>query len=207
MLGSKSCEVVGTIRPRHTLPHRTYLPVLACIILVIVGCHRTDFDADQTTICPEPEGSLVVLEYTINCLYVGDQPETGCPEIAPNDYLFADTFICSERSGATNAFLQDVIDSYLDIDANIIDASVSDTSVPFSDLTSTVDGGTGDDAREPTMDDAAPATTDDTPPANNMDECESANDGVCDEPDLCAVGTDADDCNPSNGQTPQQSEP
>ena len=57
------------------------------------------------------------------------------------------------------------------------------------------------------VDDPAPAATDDTPLANNTDECESANDGVCDEPSLCALGTDADDCNPSNGQTPQQSEP
>ena len=191
--------------------------ILSLIVAVFLSaCHRTDFDADQTTVCPEPEGSLVVLDYTVNCLYVGNQPETGCSELIPHDYFYADTFICSERSGASNNYLQAVIDQFLDIDASVVDAAVSDMSVPFSDLTSTVDQGVDDGAQPPTEDDGAQPPTqtenDPTPSADpvdqsNDDSCESANDGVCDEPERCTLGTDTTDCQQTDGQSPPPSEP
>ena len=92
-----------------------------CLVVIALGygCHRSEFSTGLTTKCPEPEGSLVVLDYTLNCIYVGDTPETGCPEALPHDYLYRDTYICSERANATSGFLQAIIDTYLDVDAAI----------------------------------------------------------------------------------------
>ena len=182
--------------------------ILSLLVSVFLSaCHRTDFDADQTTVCPEPEGSVVVLDYTVNCLYVGDQPETGCSELIPHDYFYADTFICSERSGASNDYLQAVIDQFLDIDASVVDATVSDMSVPFSDLTSTVDQGVDDGAQPPTQTNDSTTPSMDPVAQSNDDSCETSNDGVCDEPERCTLGTDTTDCQQANGQSAPPSEP
>ena len=208
----------GNIRYRLSQWHsaKTKSPVqsftiFAILTLVFIGCHRTDFDADQTSVCPEPEGNLVVVDYTLNCLYVGDQPDTGCPDAAPNIYLFEDTFICSERSGANNNYLRAVIDVFLNVDAGGLDMMLTDMSVPFSDLTSTVDGGNGADGAttsdpttgaEPDIDPAQPVSTDNESDGNGGDDgdedvvsCDLANNGVCNEPIDCEPGTDVADCN------------
>ena len=162
---------------------RVSLPLIVSLIVSVFlsACHRTDFNADQTTVCPEPEGSLVVLDYTVNCLYVGDQPETGCSARTPHDYFYADTFICSERSGARNAYLQAVIDQFLDIDASVVDAAVSDMSVPFSDLTSTVDEGVDDGASPPTQTDNDTTQTDNDP-TQSTDTADQNNDAEARHP-------------------------
>ena len=207
-LQRKWAEIDAT-RLRSSLQSRVHSSLFLSLFLLIFlsGCHRTDFDADQTTVCPEPEGSLVVLDYTINCLYVADQPETGCTEPTPHDYFYADTFICSERNGASNAFLQALIDQFLDVDARLVDAAASDMSVPFSDLTSTVDDGVDDGSQPPMQADDDQTTDTDTVEQRNNDTCETANDGVCDEPERCAPATDTTDCQDTSGQTPPPSEP
>ena len=101
-------------------------------LLTLVGCHRSEFAANLTTQCPEPDGTLVVFDYTLNCLYVGDTPEQGCPEALPNNYFYRDTYICSERAGATTGYLQAIIDTYLDIDAAIQETQQSDAGIEMN---------------------------------------------------------------------------
>ena len=98
---------------------RVFWTLCLTIFSLAYGCHRSEFSRDLTTQCPEPKGALVVLDYTLNGVYVGDTPEGGCPDSLPHDYLYMDTYICSERADATTGFLQTVIDTYLDVDAAI----------------------------------------------------------------------------------------
>ena len=166
-------------KPKRLTGLKTHTALFSASLLMVLclACHRTEFDADQTTVCPAPEGNLVILEYTLNCLYVGDQPDTGCPESAPYDYVFRDTFICSERTRASETFLQAVIDRFLDIDAAIVDAFISDMAVPFSDLTSMVDGG---EDPEPSNLDAGDTSSG----ASAADvNCLTTDASVCDDPE------------------------
>lgn len=123
---------------------------------VLLGCHRSEFGSDQGTSCPEPDGSLIVLDYTLNCLYVGDTPETGCPPTLPNDYFYRETFICSERSGAQNQYLTQLVDLLLDVDASIPSdmAAAQDSGLDMTlnsgpSTTQTADSGSTDPSPTP----------------------------------------------------------
>lgn len=128
--------------------------ILLCSILL--SCHRSEFGADQGTACPEPDGSLIVLDYTLNCLYVGDTPEAGCPDALPNAYFYRETYICSERSGAQSQYLNQLVDRLLDVDASVPPdmAAVEDSSRDLSltsdpSTTLTADGGSADALTDP----------------------------------------------------------
>ena len=53
---------------RRSLHPRVHLSLFVSLFvsMVLSACHRTDFDADQTTVCPEPEGSLLVAQHTVH---------------------------------------------------------------------------------------------------------------------------------------------
>ena len=132
---------VNTLRLRASAQSPTPLKssLVRCLICLAVctglfGCHRSEFGGDQSTSCPPPEGNIIVLDYTLNCLYVGDTPEAGCPEDMPNDYFYRETYICSERTGSDNVYLDQLIDLLLDVDAAIA-PDLADTPNAQSDAT------------------------------------------------------------------------
>ena len=80
--------------------------------MLVTGCHRSPFGADQTP-CPGEGAEVLVLDYTLNCLYPNEVPEDGCPSIAPNEYTVNDIYICSERSGAQEPYLRLLLNEVL----------------------------------------------------------------------------------------------
>jgi hypothetical protein len=128
----------GTLRLKEFSSLRLSRSLITVVLCAsFLGCHRSEFGEAQSTTCPEPEGALVVLDYTINCLYVGDTPEMGCPEAFPNSYFYRETYICSERTGAQNAYLNQLVDLLLDVDAAIpLDLSATGDAASDASLTS-----------------------------------------------------------------------
>ena len=128
----KSAHIDKMVNVVHPGDKHAPLILWVMVLCILVGCHRSEFSSDLTTKCPEPNGALVVLDYTLNCLYVADTPIQGCPDALPNDYQYRGTYICSERSGASASFLQAGIDTYQDIDAAVIYSPTQDASVTSS---------------------------------------------------------------------------
>lgn len=126
----------GARQAQHTANSpRRWKAVCASVLLALLwtGCHRSPFGPEQT-VCPGEEVEALVLDYTLNCVYSEELPPDGCPSIAPNEYSVSTVFICSERSGADDAYLQQLVNDVLDIDASTPPIS-EDTNLDILDAT------------------------------------------------------------------------
>ena len=147
-------------------------------VMLVTGCHRSPFGADQT---PVGEGAVLVLDYTLNCLYPNEVPEDGCPSIAPNEYTVNN--ISAAKEAAHETYLRLLLNEVLDIDANspslddeaspeVLDASVEERvdNIRRRGLT----------AHEPTSDDRGQLRHNKPNDTNNIDtHSRFINDWLC----------------------------